>query len=174
MTHEHLKHQPSSLCTIPHTKLCSIHKNWSLLPAPEKIHFEILFIFGAFVKSRINLCSSNPNLQSIARNSQKNWQEFGAKFMQRVKKKKKKTPDFATSAAANRTLKLRTFLASVECCDGEPTCPLLVTLTLPRVTKGPRLWGWGHPSSSSLFGGQTWGRECGHLINSYATKKKEN
>jgi hypothetical protein len=94
--------------------------------------------------------------------------------MQRVKKKKKKMPDFATSAAANRTLKLRTFLASVECCDGEPTCPLLVTLTLPRVTKGPRLWGWGHPSSSSLFGGQTWGRECGHLINSYATKKKEN
>jgi hypothetical protein len=90
--------------------------------------------------------------------------------MQRVKKKKKKTPDFATSAAANRTLKLRTFLASIECCDGEPTCPLLVTLTLPRVTKGPRLWGWGHP----LFGGQTWGRECGHLINSYATKKKEN
>jgi hypothetical protein len=92
--------------------------------------------------------------------------------MQRLRKKK--TPDFATSAAANRTLKLRTFLVSVQCSDGEPTCPLLVTLPLPRVTKGPGLWGWGHPSSSSLFGGQTWGRECGHLNNSYATQKKGN
>jgi hypothetical protein len=95
--------------------------------------------------------------------------------MQIVKKKKKKTPDFATSAAANRTLNLLTFLVSVQCCEGEPTCPLPVTLPLPRVTKRPRLWGWGHPSSSlRLFGGQTWGRECGHLNNSYATKKKEN
>jgi hypothetical protein len=68
MTHKHLKHQPSSLCTIPHTKLCSIHKTESFVNCNcqrQKKSISKLLFFGEFVKSRMNRCSSNPNLQSI-------------------------------------------------------------------------------------------------------------